>query len=91
MKSQKRWFPHNKGGWVSPEKWSNFNEKNRRRGRPPKMSPVSTRKIEFNSAHKPHDFWQIRPTEGMLVRCADATHCNHFAIFPAIPSHPPGT
>ena len=35
--------------------------------------------------HKPYDFWQIRPAEGILVHCADGTHYNHFAIFPAFP------
>ncbi len=42
-------------------------------------------------AHKPHDSWQIRLATGMLVRCADDTHCNHFAIFPTFPSRRPET
>ena len=29
-------------------------------------------------AHKPRDSWQIRLAEGMLVRCADGTHCRSF-------------
>ena len=94
--------------WVSPENKSSFNEKNQshecppkispvsmRKIRvnecPPKISPVSMRKIRVNCAHKPHNSWRIRPAAGMLVRCADDTRCNHFAIFPAFPSHPPGT
>lgn len=32
-------------------------------------------------AHKPLDSWQIQPSEGMLVRCADGTTSYHSPSF----------
>ena len=52
----------------------------------PKSEPISARKPSSFMAHKPHDSWQIRTVEGILVRWTNSTHCKHFAIFPAFPS-----
>lgn len=60
-------------------------------GVPQKVVQFQREKPRLIIAHKPHDFWQIQPAEGMLVRCADGTRCNHFATFPASPSRLPGT
>ena len=41
-------YQHEQSSDLPPEKWSNFNEKNRGRGCPPKSGPISMRKIKVN-------------------------------------------
>ena len=53
---------------------------------PKEQSTLNEKKSMFRRPRSPI-FGQIRLASGMLVRCADGTHCNHFAIFPAFPSH----